>query len=243
MQNHWLVSIFMFGSCAVVSPKVMQGSSPFAAAAVRTGAPISYSLNAVSPGATGPWSFFVSAAGETSVHNYLRVAPGIDAANIVRVVAETSPPYRPVMEWEYGYEAGLVTIRPESDRNVVGKKGDLIAMWAAPVTGRYHVQIDVDNVGNDARGGDGGTIILSRLGARESDDTHIIERVAIPASGFESPHVQRSVVIEAQAADRIVMRLNAGIDGFADLWRLRYVLTRADARTDAKTNQQPHAPH
>ena len=239
MPKLLLVVTALSGLSVLASPAVEQHHLRSSAASSPSGRPTSYALNAVSPGASGPWSFFVSAAGETNAQKYLQAMPDIDAANVVRVVAEVSEPHRPMMEWEYGYAQGLVTIRPESDRNVPSKKGDLIAMWAAPLKGRYQIQIEIDNVGNDARGGDGGTIILSRLQAGAGDDTHIIERIAIPASGFQSPHMQRSVVVEVGKGERIVMRLNTGIDGFADLWRLRYAISRAGD----KTSKPPPASH
>ncbi len=192
--------------------------------------PTAYSLNSVSPGATGAWSFYAAAAGTTTTQDYLPITPNIDAANTVRVGAEPNPPYRPVMEWEYGYAAGFITVRPESDRNTSIKKGDLITMWTAHGKGGYEVQIDVDNVGNDALGGDGGTLTLSRLRVGAGNDTEVIERVPIPASGHESPHVRRVIPVEAGAGERIVMRLNAGIDGFADLWHLRYIIARAQTQ-------------
>lgn len=186
-----------------------------------------YPLNAVSPGAAGPWHFYAASAGVTDTKEYVPVRPGIDAANVVRVMAEASEPFRPRMEWEYGYAAGLVSLFPESDRNVSSKKGDLIVVWQSQSKGKYRIQVDVDNVGTDVQGGDGGTILFSRLTTGAHQDTNIVERVAVPASGFQSPHVRRRIAIDAAAGDRVLMRLNAGIDGFADQWRIRYVITRA----------------
>ncbi|RYX81023.1 hypothetical protein EON83_25975 [bacterium] len=217
-----VVFLLATGVRAVPKPTTRQASPPPA----KSSAPSSYSLNAVSPASLGAWSFYAASASETRTKDYLPITPNSDAANTVRVVAEPNPPWRPVMEWEYGYAAGLITVRPESDRNVSIKKGDLIVMWTTPVKGRHQVRIDVDNVGNDALGGDGGTLTLSRLRVGAKDDTEVIERVAIPASGHASPHAKRIIPIETNAGDRIVMRLNAGIDGYADLWRMRYVIVR-----------------
>jgi hypothetical protein len=227
MQNVLRLCTPMLLLASGVSATPRGTKQPVSPSSRKSRVPTSYSLNAVSPGATGSWSFYAAAAGETSTKNYLPVIPGIDAANTVRVVAEPNPPYRPVMEWEYGYSAGLITVRPESDRNTSIKKGDLIAMWKAPSKGKYEVQIDIDNAGNDALGGDGGTLTVSRLPVRGENDTQVMERIPIPASGHESPHVKRIVPVEAGAGERIVMRLNAGIDGFADLWHLRYIIARA----------------
>lgn len=209
----------------LAAPSERQGvAAPVSSA--PTQASTIYALNAVSPGATGYWKFYVAAAGDTHTENYLAVMPTIDAANEIRVVAEPNDPWRPVLEWEYGYAAGLITVRPESDRNISTKKGDLIVMWAAPAEGRYQLRLEADNVGTDVQGGDGGIITLSRLGTHETDDVTVLDRILIPASGYQSPHVKRETTVELAVGERIVMRLNAGIDGFGDLWRVRYAIVR-----------------
>ena len=100
-------------------------------------------------------------------------------------------------------------------------------MWAVPAKDLYQIRIDVENVGLDVKGGDGGVLTVSRLGAGENSDARIVERVAVPLSSDAVPHAQSVIMVDAEVGDRIVLRINAGLDGYADRWKLRYTIARS----------------
>ncbi len=75
-------------------------------------------MSDVTPEAIGSWSFYAASATDTDIKSYLPITPVIDAARNV-FVAPTFPQLtQPHMYWTAHEPAAIITIRPESDRNV-----------------------------------------------------------------------------------------------------------------------------
>ncbi len=221
-----LGGLALFSGALIASPGVASNPIQTSPVPPRFPAPLTYALSAVKPDNLGSWSFYAAAAGETNVANYTPISLGIDAAPNV-VLSPTFPQVAPPFLYWSSTDAGAnITVRPEGDRNAAGKKGDLIAMWTVPATDLYLVKINVDNIGLDVKGGDGGVLSVSRLGTQETTDSRIIDRVAVPASHLPITGAQGYIMVDAQTGDRIVLRVNAGTDGYADQWKLRYSIAR-----------------
>ncbi|RYF33150.1 MAG: hypothetical protein EOO38_30370, partial [Cytophagaceae bacterium] len=215
---------FSGGAITAAPSVVLKRNAP--SIAPKFPAPPTYSLSAVKPGNLGAWSFYSAAAGETNTANYSPIVVADNGTSHVTVsptFPQVTPPYA---SWSAEDASGEITVRPESDGNSLGKKGDMLAMWTVPATDLYLVKINVDNVGLDVKGGDGGVLTVSRLGPQENTDSRVIDRVGVPASHVSISGAQGYMTVDAQAGDQIVLRMNAGADGYGDQWKLRYSIAR-----------------
>ena len=81
----------------------------------------------------------------------------------------------------------------------------------------------MDRVTVHVKGGDGGSLSVSILPPGAGSDAAAVFRLAVPASREgEPPRVAGERILKLKADDRVALRLNARVDGYADLFRIRF---------------------
>jgi hypothetical protein len=134
----------------------------------------------------------------------------------------TQPGIRPYVECP-GAEAGVTRLRvwAEGDSNTEHGEGDLIAGWRCPSNGSWAVSVTVRNPGSTVRGGDGGGLQVSVLGADDAWDTRYVERTTISSSSDTTAVTRVNAVLALEAGEHLMLRFNARQDGYGDLFEVR----------------------
>ena len=116
-----------------------------------------------------------------------------------------------------------ISARAEKNEGAAFGAGDLVLYRTVEKSGNYLIQVEASNPGLDVKGGDGGSLTLSVLPPGSIVDSAAVFRLGIPASRTgESPAVAGERVLKLNAGDLLALRLNAGIDGYADGFQIRF---------------------
>ncbi|WP_294504772.1 hypothetical protein [uncultured Victivallis sp.] len=116
-----------------------------------------------------------------------------------------------------------ISARAEKNEGAAFGAGDLVLYRKIELSGNYRVRIEASNPGLDVKGGDGGSLTLSVLPPDSIADCAAVFRLGIPASrAAETPVVSDERILKLNAGDLLSLRLNAGIDGYADRFQIRF---------------------
>lgn len=185
-------------------------------------AAVRVALNGV-PGRSGLWGAAVP-AGRVLLEEYVpvpeREEEGAFRFDFGRTKEKALPAATVRRAGEGIYE---ITARAEKNGSCAYGSGDIVLLYPVPAAGNYRVEVEAANAGLDVKGGDGGSLSVSILPPGAGSDAAAVFRLAVPASREgEPPRVAGERILKLKADDRVALRLNARVDGYADLFRIRF---------------------
>ena len=185
-------------------------------------AAVRVALNGV-PGRSGLWGAAVP-AGRVLLEEYVpvpeREEEGAFRFDFGRTKEKALPAATVRRAGEGIYE---ITARAEKNGSCAYGSGDIVLLYPVPAAGNYRVAVEAANAGLDVKGGDGGSLSVSILPPGAGSDAAAVFRLAVPASREgEPPRVAGERILKLKADDRVALRLNARVDGYADLFRIRF---------------------
>ena len=165
------------------------------------------------------FKFYKSASNEMNIDNWTL----IDASANNQMSVNSG--FASALFWQ----EDSVRVNIQNDSGNSGGKGELKAVWTAPYNSSRRLSINYRNLGTDVVGGDGGALRLDCV--RSDGSVYKIRDIAVPIS-FKGGMEWLSVTdcINVGAGDRIVLSFNAGTDGYADNWEIKYSISEINFR-------------
>ncbi len=137
-----------------------------------------------------------------------------------------------------GYSLPIVTfdktkynfiVRPEGDQLLEDKKGSILAVWTCPDNGNYDLSVEIENIGVDIKGGDGGYFALYKATEKSEYLTALVFAFGIYLSEYD--RVIKSgdkKVVKLKKGDKLIYKWSANIDAYGDNFKTLIKIEKTD---------------
>ena len=111
-------------------------------------------------------------------------------------------------------------VRPEGDQLLLDKKGSVMAVWTCPEAGNYELSVDIENIGVDVKGGDGGAFALYKATDKSEYLTALIFSFGINVSLPDKviPSGDKKIV-KLNKGDKLIYKWSANLDAYGDRFK------------------------
>lgn len=180
------------------------------------------------------WSFYVSSQRNLDASRYTRLEPAMDKDSAI-VAAQVKPHVGvPYIRADLRDTSAAFEVRAESDKSATNRQGDILLVWTCPRDGSYRVDLAVRNAGMNVFGGDGGMAFVSVLSDSENADATRLITLLIPTSlKGQAPEAGAQRTFLLKKSHRLLLRLNAKLDGYGDRFLVDYAITPTDVLGEA----------
>ena len=203
--------------------------------------PYEYKLYDVADAALGedgsPWKFYAAASSGNERDTYTQSSVILNEDNSVVVSPNGSSSQRPFATWNMDtVDDEGIYVYVESDAAAVGRQGNLIMEFTAPVGGNYLFDLECTNIGSDVIGGDGGTANMTFYGPNDNLDAASVGSVRIPVSSQNPQTVTLTQNVKLKRGQSVALRFGANVDGYGDRFKIKYTVETTQEEGKLYTN-------
>lgn len=131
-----------------------------------------------------------------------------------------------------------LTFRPQADRLTRLNAGDLVARWSSTAEGTFRIRVSVRNIGLDVFGGDGGSVAVAHRVGEEGEATTLMNMAVGPSQKEPADPTVREAPLKLARGDLVEIRVNAGMDGYADRFQVSVAIEPEPASATAPSTKR-----